>query len=250
MDSDSIVLDTTDHGESDLIITFFCAESGRLSAIAKGAKKSKKRFVNKLEPFTFLRIHYEQKTRNSLAFLREAELHTSFPNLRKNITLYGVASILREFLMLGIKEAEPEHAIFRLSLWAFHHLDREKSPKTTLALFLIKFFGDLGYRPDLEACCICNQAVRPELYYRFHPSTGRITCSQCEKQINTGLPISNGTIKMLHVAQDIPLEKLHRVNIAGTCLKEALVILHNFGREIFQRDIVSWKVLRNGNKVF
>ena len=55
-DTEAIVLDCRDHGESDKIVTFFCLDAGRLAGIAKGANRSKRRFVNKLELFSSLQL--------------------------------------------------------------------------------------------------------------------------------------------------------------------------------------------------
>ena len=250
MESDAIVLDTTDHGESDLIITFFTQDSGRLSAIAKGAKKSKKRFVNKLEIFTYLQIHYQQKNERALAFLNEAELHTSFPNIRHHIDLYGIASIIREFLLLGVKDGEPDINIFRLSLWAFHRLDSQKKAPQVLALFLIHFFDYIGYRPDFHTCSNCNTTVQPSQSYRFNSSSGQLICSTCCHHGRTGRPLSYGTIKIIQNCQDQPLERLHRLNFSGAILSESLLLLHNFGRQIFQREITSWQMLEQQHKAF
>ena len=41
-----------DYGESDKIVTFLTRDLGKVTGIAKGAKHSKRRFVNVLEPFT------------------------------------------------------------------------------------------------------------------------------------------------------------------------------------------------------
>jgi DNA repair protein RecO (recombination protein O) len=38
-ETDALVLNCTEHGESDMIVTLFCHDVGRLTAIAKGAKK-------------------------------------------------------------------------------------------------------------------------------------------------------------------------------------------------------------------
>lgn len=140
MESDAIVLDTTDHGESDLIITLFSQQSGRLSAIAKGAKRSKKRFVNKLELFTYLHIYYQQKNEGALAFLNEAEIYTSFPQIRHNLNAYNVASIMREFLLIAVKDAEPDIKTFRLTLWAFHQLDIGGKKPSNSRTFPYTFF--------------------------------------------------------------------------------------------------------------
>ena len=250
MESDAIVLDTTDHGESDLIVTLFSHDSGRLSAIAKGAKKSKKRFVNKLEIFTYLQIHYQQKNERALAFLSEAEIHTAFPNIRFNLNLYGVASIIREFLLLGVKDGEPDANIFRLSLWAFHRLDSKADERQVLVLFLIHFFNYIGYRPDFGTCVSCNQKISPSNSYRFNSASGQLLCSNCNKHGKTGRPLSYGTIKIIQNSQDQPLERLHRLKFSGSILSESLQLLHNFGRQIFQREIISWQILEQQSKIF
>lgn len=250
MESDAIVLDTTDHGESDLIVTLFTKNSGRLSAIAKGAKKSKKRFVNKLEIFTYLQIHYQQKNERALAFLSEAEIHTSFVNIRHHINLYGIASIIREFLLLGVKEGEPDINIFRLSLWAFHRLDSKEEPRQVLVLFLIQFFNYIGYRPDFQTCSSCSKEVNPSNTYRFNGASGQLLCSNCSSHSRTGRPLSYGTIKIIQNSQDQPLERLHRLKFSGAILSESLQLLHNYGRQIFQREIISWQILEQHKTAF
>lgn len=249
MESDAIVLDTTDHGESDLIITFFSHNSGRLSAIAKGAKKSKRRFVNKLEIFTYLQIQYQQKNERALAFLSEAEIHTSFPNIRFHLNLYGAASIIREFLLLGVKDGEPDINIFRLSLWAFQQLDNKANEQQVLVLFLIHFYNYIGYRPDFGTCVNCHKTVNPANTYRFNSTSGQLLCSNCNKHSKNGYLLSYGTIKMIQNTQNQPLERLHRLKFSGSILSESLQLLHNFGRQIFQREITSWQVVLHQNKI-
>ncbi len=250
METDAIVLECIDHGESDVIITLFSRDEGRITAIAKGAKKSLRRFVNKLELFSFLHIVCTRKAGRSLAFLAEADLHTSFLNIRKDLELYLVASVIREFLLVGIREEEPDERIFRLSLWSLHNLDLIQQPKAILALFLIRFFDYVGYRPNLQTCGKCANQVMPQKRYSFDPSGGQIVCSGCGKGSIRGIAVSHGTIKILCSAQDLPLERLHRLKISGTILHEALALLHSYGRHLFQRDIVSWKVMLEYDDIY
>ncbi len=242
--TDAVVLNCIEHGESDVIVTLFCQDIGRLSAIAKGAKKSKKRFVNKLELFSFLHITYQQKANSSLAFLAEADLHTSFLHIRQNLELYSIASAIREFLLIGIRENEPDISIFRLCLWALHNLDQKQPPLTVLSLFLIRFFDYVGYRPDLQNCARCSSQVTNDNRYSFDASSGRIVCSACSPHLLQKIPLSHGTIKILRSAQDQPIERLHRLKMSGSILSEAISLLQSYGNQLFQRDMASWKMVR------
>ena len=242
--TDAVVLNCLEHGESDIIVTLFCQDVGRLSAIAKGAKKSQKRFVNKLELFSFLHISYQQKAHKSLAFLIEAELHTAFLQLRHDLQLYSIASVIREFLLQAIRENEPDPAIFRLLLWALHNLDRQQPPLTVLCMTLIRLYAHLGYRPDLTTCAQCNSSVSSRSQYSFDTTSGRIICSTCNPHRAKGIALSHGTIKILRTIQDQPVERLHRLKMSGSILYEAVSLLQSYGNQLLQRDIVSWKMAR------
>ena len=245
MGTEAIVLDCSDHGEADVIVSLFCRDVGRLTAIAKSARKSQRRFVNKLEPFSFLHISCNRKNNRSLAFLAEADLHASFINIRRDLELYALASIIGEVLLLGISEGESDEKTFRLTLWALHHLDRRDHPRAVLALFLIRYFDYLGYRPNLDTCRNCGTPVSIGRRYAFHPGGGRIACWSCNGDTASwGREISHGTIKILRAAQDCPLERLHRLKLAGPVLSETLSMLHQYGRMIFQREIISWKTMQ------
>ncbi len=243
-ETEAVVIDCFDHGESDIIVTFLSRDAGKLSAIAKGAKRSKKRFVNKLELFSFLRIHYQLKPNRSLCFLTEAELHTGFLNIRTNYQLYTIASTLREFLLLAIREGEPDDQLFRLSLWALHNIDQHKHPITILILFLVSFFGHIGYQPDFSSCNNCNTVVTPNRTFSFDTTIGGLACSNCRNSTGRRIGLSLGTIKFLQSAQNLPLDKLHRLVISSTSKRESLALLHDFGRQIFQREIISWRALQ------
>lgn len=243
MDEDALVLDSRDHGESDLIITFFGKNIGRITAIAKGARKSRKRFVNKLEIFSFLEISLSQKANASLAFLQEAELYTGFTRLRQDIPCYYAASAIREYLLAGIKELEPNGSLFALSLWALHNLDRGSPVKATFTLFLLRYFSCLGYRPDLSGCNDCGKPLNPRARYAFHLAGGILSCSFCGAPRGESVQLSHGTIRALATAQELPLEKLHRVKLTGPILDEAKMTLTSYGTQILQRDMISLKYL-------
>lgn len=246
MQTDAVVLDSLDHGESDLILTLYCRSNGRMSAIAKGARKSKKRFVNKLEIFSFLNVSMTVSGNRSLAFLSAADLHTSFINIRNDYRLYGVASIIRETMLTTLRDGEADDRVFRLSLWALHSLDIRRDSEAILCLFLIRFYDLLGYRPELSICVSCKSAITDNRQYSFDTNLGGLRCSHCvpHHQHHNGI-LSRGTIRLLQSAQDIPLERLQRLKVTGVVLHQALQFLQRYGQQLFQRELISWRCLHH-----
>lgn len=242
--AEAVVLDSQDHGEADLIVTFLSRERGRATGIAKGAKRSKRRFVNKLEIFSFLQLTCSEPTSGSLLFIHDAELHASFLHLRTDPRLYLTASVLREVLLLAMREGERDMDMFRLALWGLHGLDEGRPDLPLLAFFLLKFYSGIGYRPELQACISCGQAVAPAGGFIFSHLGGGLVCKACSTASGrTGTELSPGTIKVMQSAQELPLDKLHRLRFSGPMLGECLTALHLYGRHIFQRDIHALKML-------
>lgn len=244
LESAAIILDCREHGESDLIVTFFCRHHGRLTGIAKGAKRSKKRFVNKLEIFTSLLIRHTIPENRRLAFIAEAELLESFLTLRRDIPCYTTASIIREFILLATQEMEGDEDVYPLLVWAFTSLNNGRPPRAVLVLFLIRFFTAIGYSPQLRQCPNCNEEIHENETYTFYSTIGSIRCGHCPKAREAkGIPLSLGTLKSLTTAQDQPLERLQRLQLSPHSQQEALSFLHNYGRQLFQREIISWSFL-------
>lgn len=243
-ESAAIVLDCRDHGESDLIVTFFCQHHGRLTGIAKGAKRSKKRFVNKLEIFSSLRILHTTPQNNRLAFIVEADLLDGFLNLRRDISCYATASIVRELILLATKEVEGDKELYPLLIWVFSSLNSERPPILALIFFLIRFFSIIGYSPQLNSCISCGKQLQQDETYKFHIATGGIRCSRCNKSEPADRhTLSQGTLRSLITALAQPLERLHRLQLSGNSQREALSFLHSYGCQLFQREIISWAFL-------
>lgn len=242
LESDALVLHCRDHGESDKIITLLTKNSGKFNGIAKGANRSKKRFVNKLELFSFLHIRYQESRTGGLSFIKEADLHTSFLSLRNNYNRYATASIIQEILLYGIGEKEPDQHVFNLTLWAFHQLDGNRQQANTLYLYLIRLFDLLGYRPDLSACLECgNNQISSG--FSFNYTTGGLVCNQCRLVDASSLTtLSPGTINILNKAMNLPLEQLSRLQLSQSSLREAGKLLHRYGRSLFQRELHAWKI--------
>ena len=240
----AVVLDCLDHGESDKIITFFCRDIGKITAIAKGAHRSKKRFVNKLELFSFLQITCSQSAPNRLAVLTEADLINGFIGLRHAIPAYQAASIVRECILLASGEKQRDDQLFLLLLWTLHALSSRDGQKTIIALFLIKLFDCIGYRPDFSLCQRCGTpwpAGQPGL---FSPLTGGLICPAClAGEEVAGRRLSAGTIQTIAMVQRQQPTRLNRCKLGRAVLAETLDCMYQYGRHLFQRELTSWKWL-------
>src|SRR5574339_125524 len=71
--ADALILRTYKLGEADRIVVFLTRDRGKKRGVAKGARRSRSRFVGALEPMTEVRVAYFEKERRELVGLNYAE---------------------------------------------------------------------------------------------------------------------------------------------------------------------------------
>jgi DNA repair protein RecO (recombination protein O) len=91
--TEAIVLRVIDYGESDRIVTFCTADFGKIRGIAKGARRSRKRFVNTLEPFSCSRVHFSRRGPDTLALIEGCDVLSHFPGIRADLEKTLAASL-------------------------------------------------------------------------------------------------------------------------------------------------------------
>ena len=240
-----LILTVHDYGESDKIVTFFSPDIGRAGGIAKGAKRSKKRFVNKLEEFSLLQIMYRPARREGLLFISEAELDNAFLGIRYRYSSYLAAVFIIELVLRLTREHDPDPQIFALLAWAMQALDERCDPLAIAALFHLKILDAAGYQPQLEGCCRCSQPVRPGPGYTLNPGSGLLLCSSCSAdQRNPAGSLSVQTLRFMQHAQRTELQNLSRLRLPGKNGREILDNLQRYTRYLLQHDIISWNQLR------
>jgi DNA repair protein RecO (recombination protein O) len=153
----AIVLTVRDYGEADLLVTFITPGQGRLTGIAKHARKSRRRFAHCLEPLSRVVFFLSPRPGRDLEFLQKGELVQSFPSLRLDLPRLGAAAVLAEVagLLAGPPEAIGE--IFASLEAVLELLDRGLSPDSLLPAFLLRLLTLGGYGPRLSQCLKCGQ---------------------------------------------------------------------------------------------
>ncbi|THB75697.1 MAG: DNA repair protein RecO [Desulfobulbaceae bacterium] len=242
-DLPAVVLDSRDHGESDKILTLYCKDVGRLTAIAKGAHRSKKRFVNKLELFSLITLTYSRSAPQRMAVLNEAELIESFLPIRTSSAIFHSGSVVRECLLLGTTEGLSDNQLFDLIAWVLQELSQHSNPREVITYFLIKLFDCIGYRPILSKCQNCGLDYPGEGEALFSSNGGGLICSNCIRAGNYyGRKLQAGTIQTLASIQSRPLNQLRNIRLSDPLLNESLESLFHYARYLFQREIFSWKL--------
>jgi DNA repair protein RecO (recombination protein O) len=108
------VLKSLAYGESDLIITFYSRDFGKISGIAKGAKRSRKRFANVFEPFSQIALIFSRKSRDTLALIESCEIIDHYAAIRADLEKTLTASYFIELADAFSPEGKANDRLFVL----------------------------------------------------------------------------------------------------------------------------------------
>ena len=239
---EAIILRTRDYSESDRLITFFTRNQGQLTGIAKGARRSKKRFVHTLEPLSHVSITYADRATTGLVRIDGSELKNAFTALRGDIARLGYASVSCEIVLKMSPERQANPSLFTLLCQNLEQLELGAEPENSSLLFQIRMLSLSGYAPNLQSCMLCDQQPRAGQNWFISIPQGGLLC-RTHHQGPEIYPVSLGTVMLLRQAQQLPLTKLWRLRFQRQSREESRFLLLNLTRHHLENDLKSLKLL-------
>ncbi|HVH05874.1 MAG TPA: DNA repair protein RecO [Myxococcota bacterium] len=231
--SEALVLRAVDFGESDLVVHLLLPGSGRLAAIAKGARRSTRRFPGVLDLFNHLRVEIERSRRGALARLEHARLLDAFVGLRADARRFALGCFLLELLdRLAPEGAARRDAerLFGFAVDALAALETARPDRRTHALLELQALAALGLRPELRRCVRCGREIEGARAIAFHVPEGGPVCAACSRAGDAGVPVHLGTLRALEHGADLPLDRIERLALPQAALDEAVRLLDRFQR--------------------
>ncbi|MBW1980557.1 MAG: DNA repair protein RecO [Deltaproteobacteria bacterium] len=241
--SRSIILRTTDYGESDRLITFFSRRTGLLKGIAKGARRSKKRFVHSLEPLCYASITYAERSASGLVRIDASELRNPFTSLRADIERLGYGSLGCEVILGIAPERQANPPLFDLLLQYLLQLEKGRDPESISLLFQIRVLSLSGFAPNLQGCIQCHRQPDAAAGWSFSVAAGSLCCPEHSRSTDS-YAVSLGTILLLRQAQLFPVARMWRLRFHPRSREECRPLLIDLLRHHLEKDLKSLKLLR------
>jgi DNA repair protein RecO (recombination protein O) len=243
------VLRSLNYGESDLIITFYSHEFGKLKGIAKGAKNSKKRFANVFEPFSLTNIIFTRKNRDMLAFIESCDIIDHYQAIRHDLEKTLIASYYIDLADHFSPEGKKNENVFLLLQDFLQMLGEQKTSDAAVRFFEIRLLKLAGFEPELKHCITCKTPVANGNSYFFHASEGGIKCSTCASPQRYEQPISAGTVRTLLLGREMDMDKIKLIALSDSLAKESRSMLTGFISHVLGREVKSLKVMEQVRKL-
>jgi len=230
---EGIVIRKQNFSEADKILTIYTRDHGRVTAIAKGARKVTSRKVSTSE--LFVHAIYSFAKGKDMDIIVESQTLNAFTPLREDLQKAALAFYLTELLDAFSKGGQTSYPLYRLFLEVMSILSRAKVRHDLwVRAFEMKALSHAGFGPELYQCACCCSPLSAEKY--FESRHGGTVCREC---FTDGLLLRESLLVFLRNLQRRNWNELSRLRYDEQDLADAEGVLRRYLRHVLGNDLLS-----------
>jgi DNA repair protein RecO (recombination protein O) len=199
----AIVLRSAAYGEADRVVTLLGRQTGRISALARGARKSVRRFGGGLGLAATGDATLRDRAGAELAVLEGFEAVEPRVGLGADLGRMAHAGYVAELCDKLCAPRQPELAVFDWLEPFLGLLESRGARAERLRVFELGLLGRLGLGPSWQACVACGRSDLGTEMVRLQPARGGFVCDGCGRQ---GTPLHPEVRGCLLRLSRLPLE--------------------------------------------
>jgi DNA repair protein RecO (recombination protein O) len=198
----AICVRAIDYSETSQVVTFFARQAGKITLMAKGAKRTRSSFGGPIEIFSCGKMVYSDSGRDKMGTLAEFEQLAEMPGssafagdmFTLNCCLFAV-----ELVNLLTTDFDPHPGLFDALLTFLNEVSRgEKNALAPLVLFQLILLREIGLCPVFEFCVNCKNHFNTQSQQVYFSNNARgLICKDCQGAFPDGVPIAKKTVNCL-----------------------------------------------------
>jgi DNA repair protein RecO (recombination protein O) len=177
----ALVLRTVEFSESSYIATLYTEEFGKITALAKGARRRKSAFESALDLLSLSRIVFIPKRSDVLDLLTEARLERRFRSASRDLSRLYAGLYLAETLDAFTDQGDACRELFAAASHTIQNLDEQGDIATWVAWFELRMLRLIGHLPELEFCVQCGRTLAAGRSASFGHTAGGVLCAGCKE---------------------------------------------------------------------
>jgi DNA repair protein RecO (recombination protein O) len=196
--SAAVVIGSFPLGESDVLVTFFTRQHGKLHGVARHARRMRSRFGGALETFTLGELIFFDGGRSDLVQVDHFDIVRPFARVREDLQRLGQAAWVVECAGRLTAERDPNPVVYGLLVRALGSIDAGESPAGTAVALGIRCVDALGHRLRIDRCVLCGRPpASPGGGAALDVAGGGALCHRCAAATPDALGITAGGLSTL-----------------------------------------------------
>jgi len=180
--SRALVVKVVHYGESDVIVTLFTEELGKVAALARGARKSRRRFAAALEPMHTIQVTLDERPGAELLGLREAGVVRPRAHVLGDLDRMNAAGQALRWVRSGSPSRTPEPEVWDELERLLEKLEDPDDPlpaRTHLLASGLRLLKHFGYGLVLDGCVRCGKPCDSTRAVYVAAGVGGLVCQAC-----------------------------------------------------------------------
>lgn len=180
VDTQGLVLRSVEVFETSKVLTLFTRGLGKVSALAKGARRLRSPFGAGLDLLSVCDIVLLHKASEALDLLTEATLVERFAPLHSDLNAFHAGLAISELLDELTEHHAPHPKLFDAAVVTLRHLGDPELRDRRMIRFELACLRELGHMPSLDSCVHCGEIVAPDAErVPFAVASGGVLCNRC-----------------------------------------------------------------------
>lgn len=147
--------------------------------IARGARRSKKRFAASLEPFLLVSAEVSLGS-GEVGRLAQAQITRAFPKILTDLERMSLAGAALELVRGTAPTRAADARVFNATVTMLEAFEDAPVARGEMLLaFALRLIATMGFAPRLDACGRCGKKAPAEKPAYFDPRMGSVVCQSC-----------------------------------------------------------------------
>ena len=211
---DGVIIKSNDYGETNKIVTIFSKKLGKISALARGAKKPKSRMAAVTQPFIFGQFYIY--VNSGLSTIQQGEVIDSFRAVREDIIKTAYCAYIVELTDKLTEPKSPDGYIFEELLDTIRWIEANEDAAIPIMMYELKLFKKGGFAPTVHSCSNCGSKERLRA---FSIREAGLLCSDCSSLDPNAFAVSPAIAKLLYVFSNVELKRVGTISVKQENIK-------------------------------
>lgn len=205
---EGIVLKSRPYGESNKIVTLMTREAGKVTVMARGAKKPASRLAGVTQ--TFVHGMFVIKRTTGMGTLQQGEHIDSMRHIQTDIIRAAYASYIVEMVDRLVEEGGPESFAFEVLVQALSAIEDDYDPEAISLFVDWKMLPYTGVQPILHQCASCAE-VEGEFAFSF--TQGGFLCHRCYHLDPYIIRLTPTQLKLIRMFYTVPIDQISKLEL-------------------------------------
>lgn len=230
--TNGIIISENNFGDFDKMLTMLTPGLGKISCIAKGARRPKSALMagSQLLCFGEYLMYKGSNTYN----INSCETIEIFYNLRIDYDKLRYASHITKIIGEVTQENQNSYKILQLYLNTLYTLsETDKNMDLILSIFKLRLLCILGFTPRINECITCK-STEEQSYFSIRDNGFK--CEACSKVDKSCISMQEGTKNAIKYIVMAPPKKLYSFNLKDESLRELNLISKIYFDEKMEKE--------------